>query len=153
MKLPSPRNHPYKVSYLLTWQLLKMLLHLELRQCRWAENLILVEKIVYPMISSSPLKISIECLLILDRNNVSLMWQEYDGILKYLLSNVMNHAGPNIPIYDELEIIIIWHHINHMAHLIRKQMFCYGGHTISHAPLEHVVKKVWGISPSKDTST
>ena len=74
--LHPPNNRPYKMSYLPTWKLLKILLHLELTQCKWDENLTMVDKIAYPTLSSSPLKISAKCFMILGCNNVALNWQE-----------------------------------------------------------------------------
>ena len=75
---PSPSNHSYKTSHIPTWQLLKMFLHLELLQSRWDENLNMVGKVTYPMLSSSPLMISVENMLILGWNNVALKWRDED---------------------------------------------------------------------------
>ena len=69
----------------------------------------MVEKMAYPMLSSSPLMISVENMLIFGYNKVALKWQEEDWIFKDPLSNVMNHASPNLSIQDEWHIITIWH--------------------------------------------
>ena len=145
---PSPSDHPYKMSHLPTWQLLKMFLHLELMQCRWAENLIMVDKITYPKLSSSPLRISVEYMLILGCNNIALKWQDEDQTSKDIPSHVIKHASPNQSIYDEFEITIIWHLINLMAHLMKEQLFFCGSHITPHAPIRTCnAKNTGNLSP------
>ena len=78
-----------------------MLLHLELLQCRWAENLIMVEKIAHPTLSSSTLMISVEYLLLLGYKIFSSKCQEEKWISKDLPSDVVNHVIPTHPIYYE----------------------------------------------------
>ena len=110
--------------------------------------MILVDKIAYPTFSSSPLRISVEYMLILGCNNISLKWQDEDYTSKDLSSNIMKHVGPNHLIFDELEVTIIWHLINPMAYLIKEQFFGYGGHTTSHAPIRTCkANSVGNLSP------
>ena len=116
---PSPSYVPCKLSHLPTRKILKSVIHLWFRQGRWDKNLHMVDHTAYPMLSTSPLKISVRCLLILGCNKVSIKWQDEGWASKGLSPNAANHAGPNISTCDELVVIHIWNHVHHMAHLIK----------------------------------
>ena len=133
------------MSYLPTKYLLETVFHLWFRKSRWNENMLMVDNVTYPTLSISPVMRSVERVLILGYKILSLKWQDEYYISKDLSSNVANHAGPSISIYDELEVIIIWHLIPHMAHLIMKQMSCCSGHTLSHAPFRTCSAKCVGV--------
>ena len=87
VKLPSPSYHPQKVSHPPTWKLMKDLLHLRLLQIRWVAFLNLIDQIAYPMLSLSPLMISVELLLNLGSTNVNFMKKKGNLILKDPLSS------------------------------------------------------------------
>jgi len=107
MNLPSQRNHPYKVSYLPTWQLMEISFKLELQKWRWAENFHMVSIIAYPMLSSSPLVISVECVIISGYNGISLKWKNEEQSSKDLPSNIGEQGGPKHFIHDEHDMVII----------------------------------------------
>ena len=69
----------------------------------------MVDRIAYPKLSSSPLMISVECMLIMGCKQVALKWQEKDWIFKDPLSKVMDHVGPNHSIQSEWHITTICH--------------------------------------------
>ena len=69
----------------------------------------MIGKRAYPILSSSPLMISVESMLISGCNMISLQWQEEDLVSKDPSSKVMSHANPNHSIQDEWHIITTWH--------------------------------------------
>ena len=75
----------------------------------------MIGKRAYPTLSSSPLMISVEGMLILGCNMISLQWKEEYGFSKDSFSKIMSHANPNHSIQDEWHIITTWHPNQKMA--------------------------------------
>ena len=75
----------------------------------------MIGKKAYPILSSSPLMINLEGMMILGCNMISFQWEEEDGISKDSSSKIMNHANPNHSIQDEWHIITTWHPNQKMA--------------------------------------
>ena len=69
----------------------------------------MIGKKAYPALSSPPLIISVEGMLILGYNIIALQWQEEGGVSKDSSSKIMSHANPNHSIQDEWHIITTWH--------------------------------------------
>ena len=67
----------------------------------------MVSIIAYPTLSSSPLVISVECVIISSCNAIALKWKNEEQSSKDIPSNIGEQGGPKHFIHGEQDMVII----------------------------------------------